>query len=153
MAAVSAVASLVERLKGGDQARIIRTGVRPRRGEHRQYHEYLAPACRGLFVFPGQVAVLLGALRNGRAVSCIIELVFALYSCPLEGEHRTANLAPARRGLFVFADQTAAGVSLNTTKFSLDLLCPARANRFLPPGGWVGRSRRTTDPPQLRSDA
>jgi hypothetical protein len=26
----------------------------------------------------GQVAVLLGALRNGRAVSCIIELVLAL---------------------------------------------------------------------------
>src|SRR6516225_1190075 len=36
----------------------------------------LAPADRGLFVFPGQVAVLLGALRNGGAVSCIIELVF-----------------------------------------------------------------------------
>jgi hypothetical protein len=41
--------------------------------------KYLAPACRGLFVFPGQVAVLLVALRNGRAVSCIIELVFRPY--------------------------------------------------------------------------
>jgi hypothetical protein len=41
--------------------------------------KYLAPACRGLFVFPGQVAVLLVALRNGRVVSCIIELVFRPY--------------------------------------------------------------------------
>ena len=41
--------------------------------------KYLAPACRGLFVFAGQVAVLLVALRNGRAVSCIIELVFRPY--------------------------------------------------------------------------
>jgi hypothetical protein len=41
--------------------------------------KYLAPADRGPFVFPGQAAVLLVAIRNGRAVSCIIELVFRPY--------------------------------------------------------------------------
>jgi hypothetical protein len=61
----------------------------------------LAPARRGLFVFAGQAAVLLVALRNGRAVSCIIELVFRPLRLSPVGEHRTkANLAPARSGAF-----------------------------------------------------
>jgi hypothetical protein len=74
-------------------------------GEHRRC-PYLAPAGRGLFVFPGQAA---WALRNRRAVSCIIELVFA----PFRGEHRQCSplptkprgehriLSPRLRGLFV----------------------------------------------------
>ena len=59
---------------------IIPTGVRPLlpRGEHR-HCQILSPRLSGAFVFPGQVAVLLVALRNGRAVSCIIELVFRPY--------------------------------------------------------------------------
>jgi hypothetical protein len=58
--------------------------------------EYLAPAVRGLFVSLGQATVLLGAFRNGRAVSCIIELVFR--PLLLHGEHRVRPYPRKPRG-------------------------------------------------------